>query len=244
MTDAAERSTESAPEGVPRPRQARRAELLGFVLSWTAQLILIVLGLGFTVFAEDDGSAVLALLAWCLVGTAYTITMLVVLGRVARRPQTTPVQPTRLELSRWTGAMAFLGTLLTSFVGLGSAFTLADDRSDPVWGGLILIGGIWAMLLSWGLLHWGFAQLYYLQYFRSATPNMRFPATLHPRIIEFVYFAFTLGTSFAASDVEVLTSALRWRVVWHSVLSFFFNGLIIVFAFTSVFTTTATSSIG
>jgi uncharacterized membrane protein len=238
MTDAVHTPRPTEPGAAPQPRGAA---VVGFVLSALTQLVLIVLGLGFTFFAEDDASLVILLFAWCLVGSFYTVTVLITLGRVARRPQTAPVRPTRLELSRGAGSVAFLGTVLTSFVGLGAAFTLADDREDPVWGGLVVAGGIWAMLLSWGLLHWGFTQLYYLQYFRSPEPLMRFPGTPHPRIIEFVYFAFTLGTSFAASDVEVLSSTLRWRVVWHSVLSFFFNGLIIVFAFTSVFTTVTTT---
>ena len=43
-----------------------------------------------------------------------------------------------------------------------------------------------------------------------------------------------LGTTFAASDVEVLSTRLRWTVVWHSVLSFFFNGLIIVLALNTI----------
>ena len=231
----ADAGAEPGPASSTPPRSARGVELVGFALSVLAQLVLIVLGLSFVVVAEDFATSAISLLLWCLVATAYTVTALIVLGRVARRTTSGPVQPTRLELSRWSGAVAFVGTILTSFVGLGAAFGLAEFREDPVWGGAVVLCSIWAMLLSWGQLHWGFAQLYYLQYFRSAEPILRFPGTPHPRIIEFVYFAYSVGTSFATSDVEVRSSALRWRVVWHSVLSFLFNGLILVYAFTSLF---------
>jgi uncharacterized membrane protein len=49
-----------------------------------------------------------------------------------------------------------------------------------------------------------------------------------------VYFAYTLGTTFAASDVEVRTTRMRWTIVWHSVLSYFFNGLVIVLALNTI----------
>jgi len=53
-------------------------------------------------------------------------------------------------------------------------------------------------------------------------------------MVDFVYFSFTVGSSFAASDVTVLSSRTRWTVVWHSVSSFFFNGLIIVLALNTI----------
>ncbi|WP_410636312.1 DUF1345 domain-containing protein [Amycolatopsis sp. cmx-4-83] len=41
---------------------------------------------------------------------------------------------------------------------------------------------------------------------------MRFPATERPNLLDFAYFAFTVGTSFATSDVEVQTRPIR-RVI-------------------------------
>jgi uncharacterized membrane protein len=34
--------------------------------------------------------------------------------------------------------------------------------------------------------------------------------------------------------VEVLSTRMRWTIVWHSVLSYFFNGLIIVLALNTI----------
>jgi uncharacterized membrane protein len=36
-----------------------------------------------------------------------------------------------------------------------------------------------------------------------------FPGTEHPTFIDFTYFSFTVGTTFAVSDVESRTSGIR-----------------------------------
>ena len=44
-------------------------------------------------------------------------------------------------------------------------------------------------------------------------------------------FSFTLGTSFAASDVTVTSRTMRWHVMMHSILSFFYNTVVLAVAF-------------
>jgi uncharacterized membrane protein len=101
---------------------------------------------------------------------------------------------------------------------------------------------VWAMLLAWGFLHWGFAQIYYRLYHvpmppdasgAVAEPSMRFPKTANPSLVDFVYVAFQIATSFTPNDVET-TPRVRWTVTWHAVLSFFFNGFIIVLALNTI----------
>ena len=41
------------------------------------------------------------------------------------------------------------------------------------------------------------------------------------------------GTSFTPNDVST-TTRIRWTVVWHSILSYFFNGFIIVLALNTI----------
>lgn len=67
-------------------------------------------------------------------------------------------------------------------------------------------------------------------YYRSDSPTLKFPNTTNPGIADFAYFSYTLGTSFAASDIEVQTTKARWGVMWHGIISFFFNSMIIVLA--------------
>jgi uncharacterized membrane protein len=48
----------------------------------------------------------------------------------------------------------------------------------------------------------------------------------HAASTDFYYFAFTLGTSFAVSDVVVTTAGMRWHVMVHSVLSSCYNAVL------------------
>ncbi|GMA21198.1 DUF1345 domain-containing protein [Arsenicicoccus piscis] len=56
------------------------------------------------------------------------------------------------------------------------------------------------------------------------------PGHQHPRPVDFVYLAFTLGSSFATSDVEITSRRMRFRVLLHSVLSFFYNAAVVALA--------------
>ena len=87
------------------------------------------------------------------------------------------------------------------------------------------------IILSWHLLHTGFAQVYEtLQHRDPEHPALEFPRTTHPGLADFLYFAFTIGTSFATSDATVATVRMRWLVLTHSIVSFFYNALVVAVA--------------
>ena len=46
-----------------------------------------------------------------------------------------------------------------------------------------------------------------------------------------MYFAITIGTTFATSDVNVVSRRLRWTVATDSVLAFFHNAIVMAIAF-------------
>ncbi|MDN4614651.1 DUF1345 domain-containing protein [Leifsonia sp. F6_8S_P_1B] len=219
---------------------ARRPRVvLGLVASLAAQLAMIAVGLWAVVLEEDAENTIGLLATWCAIGTVYEIVVLIVLGRAARRPATDVGRPSRFEVGRLARTVSMTATILASLIGFTAALQVLGLHNDPQIGSLIDLVGVWSMLLAWGFLHWGFAQIYYQRYYSAEEPMLRFPAPVAapapaPRFVDFVYFAFTLGTTFAASDVEVLTSRARWTVVWHSVLSYFFNGLIIVLALNTI----------
>src|SRR5690606_22837454 len=101
---------------------------------------------------------------------------------------------------------------------------IGQDAADP----LLEFSASWTMLLSWALFNWGFARIYYSRYHRAAEPPLLFPGTNEPRLTDFVYFSFTNATTFGTSDIQVVTSRMRWTVIWHTTFAFFFNALIIV----------------
>lgn len=217
----------------------RPAVVLGLIASLAAQLAMIVVGVWLVVLAEDDASTLELLFSWCTIGTLYLLVTLIVLGRVAKRAAPGGGRPARWETGRFFRLVSMTATILASLIGLAAALQVLAFHNDPQVGSVTDAVGVWSMLLAWGFLHWGFSQIYYQRYYASPRPALRFPHPADeppgdPRFVDFVYFAFTLGTTFAASDVEVLTTRMRWTVVWHSVLSFFFNGLIIVLALNTI----------
>lgn len=212
----------------PRGGRGRRTALLGFVVSTVVQAVLVVLGLAF-IFTAGSASSLALLVAWCLVGTGYAVGIWTVL-RVASTSAESDEPPTLLELGIVPRAISLVATVLVTFVGVTATLQhlLLDPQGDP---DLVReVVGIWAMILAWMLLQWGFAQLYLQLYYRESEPPLKFPSTAAPGILEFAYFSYTLAVSLAVSDVEVRDRRMRWRVLTHAVISFFFNGLIVVTA--------------
>ncbi len=86
------------------------------------------------------------------------------------------------------------------------------------------------ILLSWCLVQVIYALHYAHHYFvRGAGEGLKFPGQGDTPLDygDFLYFAFTIGSAFATSDVNVTSPALRRSVTAHTILSFFFNTFIL-----------------
>lgn len=62
---------------------------------------------------------------------------------------------------------------------------------------------------------------------KSPDAGLIFPATPHPEFLDFAYFSFVIGMTFQVSDVQITSRRLRRLVLLHSLLSFWFNTIII-----------------
>lgn len=209
---------------------------VAFGANIVVQVVLIVVGLVFiaeAIGADDALHPLLTLFIWCLVASVHALTIGFALAALARRPASDDGSPA-WQLAEPVHVLSLWATLLVSAVGVFAAVEVLLLRADPDYGPAVAVCGVWAMILAWGLLHWGFAQLYFQQYRRASEPPLVFPRTPAPGLIEFAYFAFTVGTSFAASDVEVCSTRTRFQVLIHSIASFFFNSLIIVLAVNTI----------
>ena len=251
-------------------RVAAATQLTWRIVNLVVLAVVLALGLGFIFADEDTEFQINSLALWCLASTLYMIAWMIVLGRISRSAWRG--SPT-LIATRPPGRVAsLLITILSSIIGVAAASELLVVRSDPEFGTAIDFFGVWAMLLAWGFLHWGFAQIYYRLYHHGpgrvrrrraggvstdaapvaesdaadaapiapptdsvavADPPMVFPHTQNPGLLDFVYVAFMVGTSFTPNDVET-TMRIRWTVVWHSVISFFFSAFIIVLAMNTI----------
>ncbi len=205
------------------------------------ELLLILLGVRFVVGGDDStASALVVLLLWDLLAAAYLTAGLVSARRHYSRPSTGLPLPastftsgaSRLNRTLQSYRFKTLFTVTASLTGLTAAATVVINRDDDRLGGVITAAGVAGILLAWALLHAAYAQLYSALYF-APTPSgggLQFPETVEPTQVEFLYFAFTLGTSFAASDVTVTGREFRWRVTVHSVVSFFYNAIVLALA--------------
>lgn len=128
-----------------------------------------------------------------------------------------------------TSSLFFI--VLISLWGLTLAISLLPQVRDiqTAQGVLTAVLNTLGVVLAWGILHTCYALYYAALYYRSegSPGGLAFPGEQDLRLLDFAYFAFTLGTSFAVSDVEVTDTKMRRSVLGHQILSFFYNAAIL-----------------
>ncbi|MFB9903120.1 DUF1345 domain-containing protein [Allokutzneria oryzae] len=187
------------------------------------EFALIAVGAAVFVAEFSDVSELLVLVAWDVVAVFY-------LGlrwlRVRRHRDG--------QDSRWVDAIAArhvgsVSSVLAGFVGLGAGFLIVlADRLDSGLAVQAKLVGVPAILFGWLILHFGYSDRYaHLHYLVTDEDGLRFLGTGKPNALDFAYFSFTVGVSFAVSDVEVHDRRVRYVVLVHSVLSFLYNTAIL-----------------
>ncbi|MDE2597701.1 MAG: DUF1345 domain-containing protein [Sphingomonadales bacterium] len=127
--------------------------------------------------------------------------------------------------------------LITGVVMLAMIYAIRGElphakNGDP--GSIIKL--VATLALAWGftnlvfMLH--YAHMHYApgQGGKPIRGGFDFPGTPDPDYWDFLYFAFTAGMSFAASDVNVTRGEVRRVVVLHCLLSFVFNIGVLAFS--------------
>ncbi len=80
--------------------------------------------------------------------------------------------------------------------------------------------------LSWAFIHTIFALHYAHEFYienRYEDGGLAFPGKEKPDYWDFLYFSLVIGMTSQVSDVAVTAKAIRRTVMWHGVVSFFFN---------------------
>ncbi|MEU1208542.1 DUF1345 domain-containing protein [Nocardia sp. NPDC005825] len=192
-------------------------------LLWVLELVLTILGVGWLVQFVRTGHGAIPLLGWNVAAAAYMATAWVAMGR-----ELTPAPADDMSEAiapRWyTQFLAVLVSCIGLAAGLIVSANRDEVRGDPFLPGLAVV----TILLSWLLLHSAFAQIYAREH--TVDGGLDFPNCPHPQFTEYLYFAATIGTSFAVSDVTVTSRSMRRRVMTHSIVSFFFNAALIAIA--------------
>jgi uncharacterized membrane protein len=117
--------------------------------------------------------------------------------------------------------------VLVSLVSLVLAISLAPNVRDleTTRGVSLAFMASLGVVAAWGVLNVSYALHYAYLYYRSeeSPGGLAFPGDQSPKQRDFAYFAFTVGTSFAVSDVDVTEDGMRQAVLGQQILSFFYN---------------------
>jgi uncharacterized membrane protein len=178
---------------------------LSFLAGWTLALTLYMVLLGIVIFSADPART---------------------------RQRVSKVDPTRGFLVIVLTIVALLGNM-----SVGVILTAVGQRS-ALHAKIFLTLSLIAVILSWFLLHTAFGQhyarLYYEDTDRHGRPfpaglrrGFEFPGTPEPTYLDFLYVSFTVGLTYAMSDVSVTNDIQRRIVLIHSVISFFFYSTVL-----------------
>ena len=170
------------------------------------------------------------LAGWILALTIYLILLGIVIFKAdsaMTRQRVSRDEPNRVFLLIVLTMVALLGN-----ISVGVILTSVANK-HPGHASLLVGMSVWAVIMSWFLLHTAvgqhYARLYYDDTDAQGRPfpgGMRqgflFPGNEQPNYLDFMYISFTVALSYAVSDVDVTSATQRRMVLIHSVVSFFF----------------------
>jgi uncharacterized membrane protein len=214
----AEHRADAVPDHQARPAWARLA--VGLIVG-TAATVLVPAhhGLTLRIIAGWDAAALaMGGLAWWF---------------IARVPATTTRAWAASEDAGRRAVFVML-TVASAFSLLGTGYALRDSRTcaaavRPMFLGL----GLLAVASAWALTHTMFTLRYAHLYYRDGVEReggLAFPGNHHPAYIDFAYYAFTVGMCFQVSDVTITSPGLRRMTLFHALLSFLYNTVILAIA--------------
>ena len=125
------------------------------------------------------------------------------------------------EEGKWTVLILSLVVAAVVLVALSHELHAAKDKSLAE---IALASS--TILLSWLFVAVVFAQ-HYAHSFYLIPGQLVFPGTEKPDYLDFTYFSVVLSMCCQTSDVAITSSPFRRVVMLHSIVSFFFNVIII-----------------
>jgi uncharacterized membrane protein len=117
------------------------------------------------------------------------------------------------------------GVLIAATVSLG-AVVLALVRSGDASGlgtTAVVLLSVVSVIPSWALVNTVFALKYARLYYVDGDGGIDFKQHEPPAYSDFAYLAFTVGMSFATSEMEPTSSAVRKVMLGHALLSYAFG---------------------
>lgn len=136
----------------------------------------------------------------------------------------------------------FVVTLVVVGVAIGSLFQLINDKGNP--HPLELTFALASVPLGWFTIHamtaLHYAHVYWMDDAETDSGSkskkkvpvggLDFPGKERPDGWDFLYFSTTVGMTAQTADTDIATTQMRRIVLLHSIVSFFFNTVIVAAA--------------
>jgi uncharacterized membrane protein len=106
-----------------------------------------------------------------------------------------------------------------------------------------LLISLFAVISAWMLVHTVFGLRYAHTYYGDRDDSdessqhaggLEFPGDRLPDYMDFAYFSFVIGMTFQVSDVEITSREIRRLALFHGMLSFAFNTVILALTINTV----------
>ena len=135
--------------------------------------------------------------------------------------------------------IVFFFVLVAAIVSLFAVIFLLKILPDnKVAGYRYHIGfSIISVVLSWTLIHtiftFRYAHLYYTSHSKEkgiekeSEGGLQFPSDDSPDYLDFAYFSFVIGMTFQVSDVAITSRQIRHLALFHGLISFVYNTVIL-----------------
>jgi len=166
-------------------------------------------------------SAVAAILAgWATVAAVFVVWTWAAISWMG--PDDTASHATREEPTRFGAHAVVLAAAVVTLAGVG--IVLVEKEIGQL---LPTIAVLASVLTSWAAIHTVFALRYARMYLSDGAGGIDFHMQEAPRYTDFAYVAVTVGMSFAISDTDLGSSAMRRTALGHALLSYLFGTVII-----------------
>ena len=191
-----------SPHGVRIGAAVLVGVLLGWLLSW-------------------DSVAAAVLGGWAGAGLVFvTWTALVIVPMDAEE---TSEHAVREEPTRGVANLIVLLAALASLAGVAVALVGGVLGNGDVTIAAVLA----AVIVSWACVHTVFALHYARAYYTVPAGGIDFHQAGPPRYTDFTYLAITVGMSFAVSDTDLRSSAMRRVAQVHALLAYLFGTVVV-----------------
>jgi uncharacterized membrane protein len=178
------------------------------------------------------------LVAWNVAIVAYLVLVGYMMARATRESMSRRAR--ELDEGRRTVLLLALAAAVSSLAAV--VFELYDVKSASGTVVALHVGlSIATIITSWSFVHVIFTEHYAHAFYFSDGPRdgktdereiqkrkgLHFPGQPWPDYLDFLYFSFTIGVANQTADTEIVSRGMRALVLIHSVISYFFNTIIL-----------------